>query len=101
MTPTVRKLAPAVILLGAFGLSGCATEKYVREQIAPVSQRVDALETRLQATDGTAKQALAEAQAASQTAQQNGQKVDQLNSRVDGLDQRLQAQEARGKRARH
>ncbi|CUS45864.1 hypothetical protein MGWOODY_Smn2241 [hydrothermal vent metagenome] len=55
-----------------------------------MSQRVDALETRLQATDGTAKSALAEAQAASGQAQNNGQRLDQLNARVDGIEQRMQ-----------
>ncbi|WCM25415.1 hypothetical protein NDN01_15255 [Sphingomonas sp. QA11] len=91
MSPSVTKFAPAVLILaGALGLGGCATKGYVRDQIAPVSQRVDALETRLQATDGTAKSALAEAQAASGQAQNNGQRLDQLNSRVDGIEQRMQ-----------
>lgn len=95
MSVSMTKLAPAVmILVGAVGISGCATKSYVREQIAPVSQRVDALETRLQQTDETAKAALAEAQG-------HTQRLDQLNSRVDGVEQRLQAQESRGKRPRH
>jgi len=94
MSQSLTRLAPAaVILVGALGLGGCATEKYVQEQIAPVSQRVDALEAKLQETDGTAKSALAEAQAASQQAQNNGQRLDQLNGRVDSIEQRLQAQE--------
>jgi len=94
MSPFVSKFAPAaVILVGAVGLGGCATKSYVREQIAPVSQRVDTLETRLQETDGVAKSALAEAQAASGQLQNNGQRLDQLTGRVDGLDQRVQAQE--------
>lgn len=94
MSPFVSKFSPAiVIMVGAVGLGGCATKSYVREQIAPVSQRVDSLETRLQATDGTAKSALAEAQAASGQSQNNGQRLDQLTGRVDGIDQRLQAQE--------
>lgn len=102
MLPTLTKLTPVVmILLAAPSLGGCATKKYVREQIAPVSERVGALETQLQATDGTAKQALAEAQAASGLAQQHGQRLDQLNGRVDGVEQRLQEQESRGKRPRH
>ena len=101
MSP-VSKLIPAVILMvGATGLGGCATKKYVREQIAPVSQRVDTLEARLQETDGTAKQALAEAQAASSQAQQNGQRLDQLNGRVDGVEQRLTVQERTVKRPRN
>ncbi|OWK29849.1 hypothetical protein [Sphingomonas mucosissima] len=96
------KVAPAVLILaGAVSLGGCATKSYVREQIAPVSQRVDTLETRLQETDGTAKAALAEAQAASGQLQTSGQRLDQLNGRVDSVEQRLQAQESRGKRPRN
>ena len=102
MNSSALKLAPvALVLVGAVGLGGCATKSYVREQIAPVSQRGDSLEARLQATDGTAKQALTEAQAASAQLQSTGQRVDQLNGRVDGVEQRLQAQEARPKRPRH
>ncbi|WP_404333491.1 hypothetical protein AB2M62_10370 [Sphingomonas sp. MMS12-HWE2-04] len=98
---SVSKLIPVMVLVGAVGLGGCASKSYVRDQIAPVSQRVDALETRLQETDGTAKAALAEAQAASGQAQQNGQRLDQLNGRVDGVDQRLTVQERRVKRPRN
>ena len=94
MYPSLTKLAPVLIMVGAVTLSGCASKSYVREQIAPVSQRVDALEARLQQTDETAKAALAEAQG-------HTQRLDQLNSRVDGVEQRLQAQESRGKRPRH
>lgn len=83
-----------MILVGAIGLSGCATKSYVREQIEPVSQRVGALEAQLQQTDQTAKAALAEAQG-------HTQRLDQLNSRVDGIEQRVQAQENRGRRPRH
>ena len=90
MSPSLTKLAPmAVIMVGALGLGGCATKGYVRDQIAPVSQRVDALETRLTETDSTAKSALAQAQAASGAAQNNGQRLDQLSSRVDGIEQRM------------
>jgi murein lipoprotein len=97
-----KSLLAVTILAGAVGLGGCATKSYVREQIAPVSQRVTTLETKLQETDGTAKSALAEAQAASAAAQNNGQRLDQLNARVDGVDQRLTVQEQkRAKRARH
>lgn len=103
MSPFASKSLLAVTTVaGALGLSGCATKSYVRDQIAPVSQRVDTLETRLQETDGTAKSALAQAQAASGQAQNNGQRLDQLSSRVDGIDQRLTVQEHKGaKRARH
>ena len=102
MSRTV-KLAPAiVILVGAISLGGCATKSYVREQIAPVSERVGALETKLQETDGTAKSALAEAQAASQAAQYNGQRIDQLTTRVDGTEQQIVAlQKKQQKRSRN
>ena len=94
MSGFMSKVSPAVLILaGTVALGGCATKSYVREQIAPVSQRVDTLETRLQETDGTAKSALAEAQAASGQSQNNGQRLDQLTGRVDGIDQRLQTQE--------
>ena len=94
MVLSVKKFAPvAVILVGAVGLGGCATKSFVREQIAPVSARVDAIDQRLQQTDTTAKSALAEAQAASAQTQTNGQRLDQLTGRVDGVDQRLTVQE--------
>jgi outer membrane murein-binding lipoprotein Lpp len=102
MSRALTKAVPAIlIVVGGIGLSGCATKAYVRDQIAPVSQRVDALETRLQETDSTAKSALAEAQAASGAAQNNGQRLEQLSGRFDGIEQRLQQQERRPKRPRN
>ena len=115
MTPTVTKIAPAVMnLVGAMSLGGCATKGFVREQVATVSQRVDCggavlvpgLEAKLNETDGTAKSALSQAQAASQQAQaasgqaqNNGQRLDQLTTRVDGIEQQMQ--QNRRKRPRH
>ncbi|MET4898143.1 hypothetical protein RN629_13440 [Sphingomonadaceae bacterium jetA1] len=97
-----KSLLAAMIVAGGLGLSGCATKSFVREQIAPVSQRVDTLEGRLQETDGTAKSALAQAQAAAGQAQNNGQRLDQLNGRVDGVEQRLTVQERKpARRPRH
>ncbi len=102
MSPTITKLTPAAILLiAATGLGGCATKGFVREQIAPVSQRVTQLETALQETDGTAKRALAEAQAASGQLQSSTQRLEQLNGRVDGMEQQMQAQANRGRRPRN
>ena len=93
MSPSVTKLAPAVVIMvGALGLGGCATKGYVRDQIAPLNQRD---------TDATAKQALSEAQAAGQAAQNNGQRLDQLNARVDGIEQRMRENENRRKRPRN
>ena len=102
MPSSVTKLAPAVaILVGAVGLGGCATKGYVRDQIAPLSQRVDALEAKLGETDRTAKSAQAEAQAASGQAQNNGQRIDQLNARVDGIEQRMREAQNQRKRPRN
>jgi murein lipoprotein len=102
MSRSVKLATAAVILVGAVSLSGCATKSYVREQIAPVSQRVDALDAKLQETDRTAKSALAEAQAASGQAQNNGQRLDQLTARVDSAEQQLvQVQQKQQKRTRH
>lgn len=99
---TIARLAPlAVLLAGTVGLGGCATKSFVREEIAPVSARVAQLETALQATDGTAKQALAEAQAASSQMQSSTQRLEQLNGRVDGIEQQMQAQANRGRRPRN
>ena len=97
-----KYVSAMIIVAGAVSLGGCATKGFVREQIAPVSQRVDALETRLQETDATAKSALTGAQAASTQAQANGQRLDQLTGRVDGVEQRLTVQEqSRARRPRH
>jgi outer membrane murein-binding lipoprotein Lpp len=107
MSPYVAKITPvALVLAGSLGLGGCATKGFVREQIAVVNHRVDALEAKLADTDGTAKSALSaaqaaqsQAQAASGQAQNNGQRIDQLNARVDGIEQQMQ--QSKKKRARH
>lgn len=102
MSRSVKIIPAVVILAGAVSLGGCASKSYVREQIAPVAQRVDALESKLQETDGTAKSALAQAQAASQQAQANGQRLDQLTTRVDSTEQQLvQVQQKQQKRSRN
>ena len=80
MSPSLNKLAPAIVILaGSLGVGGCATKGYVNEQIATVNQRIDQVESRLQATDQTAQAALAEAQSASGQAQNTSQRLDQLN----------------------
>ena len=99
MQGLTRLVPVSALLLGSLGLGACATKSFVREEVAVVSQRVDALETRLQATDGKASQALAEAQAASGQTQGNAQRLEQLNSRVDGIEQRMQ--QAQRKRPRN
>jgi outer membrane murein-binding lipoprotein Lpp len=90
MSQPLTKILPlSLVLVGSLALGGCATKDFVRQEVATVSQRVDALEARLQTTDATAKQALAEAQSASGQGQNNGQRIDQLNARVDGIEQKM------------
>lgn len=102
MSPSLTKFAPAIVIAaGAIGLSGCATKSFVREQIAPVSQRVDVLETRLQETDVAARSALAEAQAASGQARNNAQRLEQMNGRVDTFEQRMLERERQPRRPRN
>jgi len=63
-------------LLGVVSLGGCATKKFVREEVAvvgaqtnAVSGRVDTVETRVVAVEGTAKDALDRATAAGKLAE--------------------------------
>jgi peptidoglycan-associated lipoprotein len=64
------------VLLGAVSLGGCATKKFVRENVAVVDTRVTAVEGHVNATDATvagvdttAKEALQRAQAAGKLAE--------------------------------
>jgi murein lipoprotein len=78
-------------VLSGLSLSGCATEKYVNEHIAVVSQRVDALEAKVAQVDQATQAANQAAQAAGASATTANQKVDQLTTRVDSIEQRLAA----------
>jgi peptidoglycan-associated lipoprotein len=64
------------VLLGAVSLGGCATKKFVRENVAVVDTRVSGVESHINATDATlagvdttAKEALQRAQAAGKLAE--------------------------------
>ena len=64
------------IMVGALGMSGCATKEYVRDQVAGVDQKVatdqsrlDAHDARLSGLDRTAREALERAQAAGKLAE--------------------------------
>jgi murein lipoprotein len=92
---TLRLVTAAAALLGGLGLSGCATKGYVNEQSAGVSQRIDALEQRLQQTDAAAQGAAQAAQAAQGDARNANQRIDALTGRVDAIEQRLAARRPR------
>ena len=55
--------------LAAVSLGGCATKGYVKEHVAVVGGRVDTVETRVVAVEGTAKDALDRATAAGKLAE--------------------------------
>jgi outer membrane protein OmpA-like peptidoglycan-associated protein len=69
----IRRASKVVIagavVLGMAGLGGCATKKYVNEQVAPVSARVTAQEAKLETVDQTAREALQRADAAGKLAE--------------------------------
>ena len=81
-------------IVGGLSLSGCATTKYVDEQIATVNNRISALESRVAQVDSTA-------QAAAGSAQQANQRIDQLTGRVDSVEQRMAQQQMSTKRPRN
>jgi outer membrane murein-binding lipoprotein Lpp len=82
MTSIVKSVAAVGLTIAGFGLSGCATEKYVDEHIATVNGRIDGLEQKVAQVDSTA-------QSAAGAAQQANQRLDQLTGRVDGLEQQV------------
>ena len=62
-------LIVGAVVLSVVGLSGCATKKFVREEVATVGSRVDVVQTHVTAVEGTAKDALARATAAGKLAE--------------------------------
>jgi len=85
----------AALGLGALGLSACATEEYVNEQIATVNHRVDAVDAKASDAIQRADAANTAAQAAAASAQQANQRLDALTPRVDAVEQHMAAQAKR------
>ena len=61
--------ALSALAIATFGLGGCATEKYVNEQVGAVGGKVAEHGTRLTAVEGTAQEALERAKAAGKLAE--------------------------------
>lgn len=84
-----KSMATAGLAIAAgLSLSGCATEDYVDQHIATVSERIAALEARVGQVDQTA-------QAAAGAAQTANQRLDALTARVNALEQQLAARPPR------
>lgn len=69
MINRTQGLVLSAMAVAAMGLSGCATKKYVDEQVGGVSSRVAEQGTRLDGVDATAREALARATAAGKLAE--------------------------------
>lgn len=77
-----------VLLLGGLALSGCATQKYVDEQIAGVNSRISAVDAKASDAIQRADAASSAAQAAAADARNANERLDQLTGRVERLEQR-------------
>jgi outer membrane protein OmpA-like peptidoglycan-associated protein len=64
-----KVLVAGAMMLGVMSLGGCATKKFVRQEVGVVSTRVDAQETKLSGVEKTAQDALARADAAGKLAE--------------------------------
>lgn len=64
-----KMMIAGVALLGVVSLGGCATHKYVAQQIAPVSSQLTAQDARLSGVDATAREALQRANDAGKLAE--------------------------------
>lgn len=62
-------LIAGAVMVSVVALGGCATKKFVREEVATVGSRVEVVDTRVTAVEGTAKDALARATAAGKLAE--------------------------------
>ena len=62
-------MTAGAVVLGVVALGGCATRKYVRENVAAVDTRVDTVNGRVTTVEGTAKDALDRANAAGKLAE--------------------------------
>ena len=64
-----RAVVLSALAIGTLGLGGCATKKYVNEQVGVVDTRVSAHETKLGELDQTSREALERATAAGKLAE--------------------------------
>src|SRR5688500_711829 len=85
----------ALVLIGGLSVSGCATKKYVDEQIATVNDRINAVDAkatdaiqRADAANAAAQSGGTAAQAAAGDARSANERIDQLTTRVDTIEQR-------------
>jgi peptidoglycan-associated lipoprotein len=64
-----KVLVAGALALSVVSLGGCATKKFVRNEVGVVNERVSTQETKLSGVEQTAKEALARAEAAGKLAE--------------------------------
>jgi outer membrane protein OmpA-like peptidoglycan-associated protein len=69
ITSASRGILVGAALLAVTGLGGCATKKYVAEQISPVQSQIAATDAKIAGVDATAREALQRADAAGKLAE--------------------------------
>ena len=97
---TMKSAAPfrtvAFVALAGLGLSACATQGYVDEQIAGVNTRISAVEARVQDAAQKADSAGQRADAAGAEARTTTQRLDQMDARFGQLETSGPARRPRG-----
>ena len=78
----------AMVMLGGLSLSACATKEYVNEQISAVNSRIDAVDAKATDAIQRADAANSAAQAAAADARTANQRSDQMTGRIDALEAR-------------
>ena len=88
------KVAAALVVAG-LGLSACATRGYVDEQVATLNSRINAVDEKATDAIQRADAANSAAVGAAGSASSTNARIDQLNSRIDGIEQRMTARQPR------
>ncbi len=83
-------------LLGGLSLSACATREYVDQRIDEVNSHIQAVDVKATAADQKADQALSAAQAAQAAAASDSPRIDSLTATVQGLQQAPPPRRPRG-----
>lgn len=81
----MSKIPGVVMMAGVLLLGGCATKKYVQQQVQPVSQKADATDTKLGKTQEQVDNQEKEISAVGETAKSADSKADIAGQKVDAI----------------